>query len=151
MPFGGKRFLGSMDSHTRSIGKCMVCHLTVGKKGYEDFDKDMQALLSEADRLRLDLVRLIDENVAVFGEYSRASKMPRGNEQEKAQRTAAVQTALMAATEVPLRMVELEYISEIFCGIDVLYLLRSKGHTIDLMILAETTNIIVLQSLTILI
>jgi methenyltetrahydrofolate cyclohydrolase len=84
----------------------MVCHLTVGKKGYEDFDRDMQALLSEAERLRSDLVRFIDEDVAVFGEYSRASKMPKGNEQEKTQRAVAVQAALMSATEVPLRVVD---------------------------------------------
>jgi len=84
----------------------MVCHLTLGKKQYASVEPDMQSLLDEADRLRGNLIALIEDDVEVFGEYSRASKLPRSTEEEKAHRQTAVQTALKAATEVPLQIVD---------------------------------------------
>ena len=82
----------------------MVGNLTAGKKGYEAVDRSMRDLVAESDRLRSELVRLADEDVRVFGEVMAAYRMPRGDDAERAARRAAIQRALLDATEAPLEL-----------------------------------------------
>ena len=82
----------------------MVGNLTAGKKGYEAVDRSMRDLVAESDRLRGELVRLADEDVRVFGEVMAAYRMPRGDDAERAARRAAIQSALLDATEAPLEL-----------------------------------------------
>lgn len=84
----------------------MVCNLTLGKKKYADVQEDIEALLSQSEALRKELVELLEADVQVYTEVSKAMKMPRTTEEEKAARTAAMQKALKAATEVPMRVAE---------------------------------------------
>ena len=82
----------------------MVGNLTVGKKGYEAVERSMRDLVAESDRLRGELVRLADEDVRVFGAVMGAYRMPRGGDGERAARRAAIQSALLDATEAPLEL-----------------------------------------------
>ena len=82
----------------------MVGNLTAGKKGYEAVDRSMRDLVAESDRLRGELTRLADEDVRVFGEVMAAYRMPRGDDAERAARRAAIQSALLDATEAPLEL-----------------------------------------------
>ncbi len=80
----------------------MVAGLTAGKKGYEACDAEMKAMAPKAAALRERLARLMDEDSASFDGVSAAMKLPKATDAEKAARTAALQKALLAASEVPL-------------------------------------------------
>ena len=84
----------------------MVCNLTLGKKGYDEVQDDIKDLLAESEALRTDLTDLLEDDVAAYSGYSKAAKMPRATEEEKAERTKAMQAALQVATDVPLRICE---------------------------------------------
>lgn len=77
----------------------MVARLTVGKKKYAEVDAEFRDLLDRAEALRLTLVRLGDEDATAYAAVSAAYAIPKERE---AERKAAIQTALMAATRVPL-------------------------------------------------
>jgi len=84
----------------------MVCNLTVGKKGYEDVQGDINDLLAQSEALRRKLTDLLEEDVKAYTGYSVAAKMPRGTDEEKAERKKAMQAALKVATDVPLAIAE---------------------------------------------
>lgn len=100
---------GSVAALSGALGAAlvsMVCNLTGGKKKYADVQEDIKALLAQSEALRKELVELLEADVQVYTEVSRAMKMPRATEEEKAARTAAMQKALKAATDVPMQVAE---------------------------------------------
>jgi len=100
---------GSVAALSGALGAAlisMVCNLTVGKKKYADVQEEIEALLAQSEALRKELVELLEADVQVYTEVSKAMKMPRTTEEEKAARTAAMQKALKAATDVPMRVAE---------------------------------------------
>jgi methenyltetrahydrofolate cyclohydrolase len=100
---------GSVAALSGALGAAlvsMVCNLTLGKKGYEEVQGDIEHLLSTAEDLRQELANLLEEDVKAYTTYSLAAKMPRGTDEEKAVRAEAMQAALRAATEVPMRIGE---------------------------------------------
>lgn len=80
----------------------MVCNLTVGKKNYEAVDAEMADVLARADALRAQSMDMIRADVEAFDRVMAAYALPRETEDDKAARSAAIQEALKAATEVPL-------------------------------------------------
>ncbi|MCR4407048.1 MAG: cyclodeaminase/cyclohydrolase family protein [Anaerolineae bacterium] len=84
----------------------MVCNLTVGKPKYADVQNDIQALLEQSEALRRELVDLLEADVQVYTSVSKAYKMPRDTEEEKAARQEAIQAALKEATAVPMKVAE---------------------------------------------
>jgi formiminotetrahydrofolate cyclodeaminase len=100
---------GSVAALSGALGAAlvsMVCNLTVGKKKYADVQDDIEALLAQSEALRQQLTDLLEEDVKAYTAYSVAAKMPRDTEEEKAERTKAMQAALKVATDVPLRIAE---------------------------------------------
>lgn len=85
----------------------MVANFTVGKKKYENVDADMQKLLQRTEELRDSLTGMIEADVEVFNKVMAAYGMPKDSDEEKAQRTSAIQTALKEATDVPLECARL--------------------------------------------
>lgn len=80
----------------------MVCNLTIGKKGYEAVDADMQALLQRAEALRARLADMVRADVEVFDKVMAAYGLPKDSDEQKAARSAAIQEALKQATDVPM-------------------------------------------------
>lgn len=80
----------------------MVCRLTLGKKAFEDHEPVLRDTLDRAEVLRDELTRLIDTDTEAFNRVMAAFKMPRATEQDKADRSRAVQQAFCLAAETPL-------------------------------------------------
>jgi glutamate formiminotransferase/formiminotetrahydrofolate cyclodeaminase len=62
------------------------------------------ALIAEADNLRADFIRLVDDDSAAFARVSEAMKMPKASDDEKRARTERLQSALLGASRVPLEV-----------------------------------------------
>jgi formiminotetrahydrofolate cyclodeaminase len=100
---------GSVAALSGALGAAlvsMVCNLTLGKKAYADVQDDISELLAESEALRARLTALLEEDVKAYTGYSKAAKMPRATEEEKAERGVVMQAALKVATDVPLSIAE---------------------------------------------
>jgi formiminotetrahydrofolate cyclodeaminase len=100
---------GSVAALSGALGAAlisMVCNLTLGKKGYEDVQGDVNDLLARSEALRQELTDLLEDDVAAYTGYSKAAKMPRTTDEEKTERAKAMQAALKVATDVPLRIAQ---------------------------------------------
>jgi formiminotetrahydrofolate cyclodeaminase len=99
-PGGGSAaaIMGSMGAALIS----MVCNLTIGKKNHETVEPEMKAVLVEAERLRKELLDLVNQDVSVFDQVMAAYGLPKETDVEKSSRSQKIQEALKAATEVPL-------------------------------------------------
>ena len=84
----------------------MLGNLTAGKAGSEANDKMALEIIITADKLRLELAQLADDDAAVFNKFMEAYKMPKATDTEKAMRTAAIGQAAIAAAEVPMQIAD---------------------------------------------
>ncbi len=80
----------------------MVCRLTLGKKGYEEVQEEMERLLGESESLRERLQELVGEDAAAYDEVVKAFRSDRSTPEAKEARTQAIQQAMMGAAQVPL-------------------------------------------------
>lgn len=75
----------------------MVARLTIGRKAYAQGDARAREILAEAEKLRGDLRRLVDEDAAAYGQVSAAYKIPK----DDPARAHTVDDALIAACRTP--------------------------------------------------
>jgi glutamate formiminotransferase/formiminotetrahydrofolate cyclodeaminase len=75
----------------------MVARLTIGKKAYAAVESRAREILAEAESLRADLRRLVDEDAAAYENVSRAYKIPK----DAPDRARAIDDALIAACRTP--------------------------------------------------
>lgn len=80
----------------------MVARLTVGRKRYADVEPAMQAVLDEADALRVRLTQLVSEDAQAYEAVRAAYKLPKESELDQHERSVAIQSALQAASATPL-------------------------------------------------
>ena len=83
----------------------MVAGLTIGRKKYAAVDGEMKEIAAEAAALAHELSALVTRDSAAYTLVSNAYKMPKDSPENIATRDAAIQRALMTATEVPLETV----------------------------------------------
>jgi formiminotetrahydrofolate cyclodeaminase len=96
---------GTASAITGAIGVSllmMVSSLAKTKTGSDDERLAMDDARATLGLLRATLVTLADADSAAFDAVMAAYRLPKASDQEKAVRTAAIQQALWAATEVPL-------------------------------------------------
>jgi formiminotetrahydrofolate cyclodeaminase len=84
----------------------MVANFTVGREKFAAVEAEVRELLARNERVRADLERLTQADTEAYGLVSRAYQMPRGTDDERAAREAAIQEALKAAAQVPLEAVK---------------------------------------------
>ncbi len=80
----------------------MVCNLTIGRKKYAEVEKEMEAALDQALRLRDRLMDLIEEDAHAFDSVMDAYRLPKDTPEQKAARSAAIQAGLKEATRTPM-------------------------------------------------
>lgn len=82
----------------------MVAGLTVGKSKYAEHQTLMEELLQKTGRIKNDFIDVIDRDTEAFNGVSAVFTMPKGTDEEKAARTAAMQAALKECTKTPYEM-----------------------------------------------
>lgn len=98
---------GSVAALTGSLGAglvSMVCSLTLGKEKYKDVQPQVEALIKESEKLRIEMQDLIQKDTEVYGGLSEVYKMPKNTDVEKAARTVKMQEALKKACQVPFEI-----------------------------------------------
>ena len=80
----------------------MVCNVTIGKKGHEAVESEMQSVRDESERMRALLTSMVADDIAAFDGLMAAYRMPKVSDEEKSRRAAAIQSTLRAATDTPL-------------------------------------------------
>jgi formiminotetrahydrofolate cyclodeaminase len=80
----------------------MVANFTIGKKGYESVNAEMETVLARAEQYRQRFVELIQADVDVFNQVMAAYGLPKDTDAAREHRSEAIQQALKAATDVPL-------------------------------------------------
>ncbi|MBX3703392.1 MAG: glutamate formimidoyltransferase [Steroidobacteraceae bacterium] len=96
---------GSVAALAGSLGAAlaaMVANLTVGKAGYESAWASSSALAERAQALKAALLAAVDEDTKSFDGVLAAMRLPKGTEEEKGARAAAIAAAYETATAVPL-------------------------------------------------
>lgn len=96
-----------------SLG-AMAANLTLGKEKYAKYTDELNANLKKAEKLRLRLLELIEEDAVGFGEINKAYKVKPRDE-------ALIEKALVSAATPPLKM--MEAIKEV---IDILIVFSDK-------------------------
>ena len=98
---------GSVAALTGALGAAlvsMVANLTLGKEKYKDVQPQVEALLKESEKLRVEMQDLIQKDTEAYGALSEVYKMPKNTDAEKTERTAKMQEALRKACQVPFEI-----------------------------------------------
>ena len=97
---------GSISAYMGSLGVSlgtMVANISAGKRGWEDQVSFFSDWAEKGQKLKDDLLKLVDEDTRAFDEIMKAFGLPKNTDEEKKLRTEAIQTATKYACEVPLR------------------------------------------------
>jgi glutamate formiminotransferase/formiminotetrahydrofolate cyclodeaminase len=84
----------------------MVANLSAGKRGWDDKLEYFSDCAVKAQRLKDELLSLVDEDTAAFNKVMDAFGLPKESPEEKTARAAAIQEATKHAAEVPLKVME---------------------------------------------
>src|SRR5436853_6830713 len=102
---GGGSVAALMGALGASLGG-MVANLSAGKRGWDDKLRYFSDWAVKAQQLKDELLVLVDEDTAAFNKVMAAFALPKESAEEKAARTAAIQSANKYAAEIPLRVME---------------------------------------------
>ncbi|MDO4832477.1 MAG: cyclodeaminase/cyclohydrolase family protein [Clostridia bacterium] len=87
----------------------MVCNLTTGKKKYVIYEDDIQRIIKDSEKLKSELMSLIDKDAENFYPLSQCYGLPANTEEEKAVKEEKMQAALKVAITAPIETVRLSY------------------------------------------
>lgn len=82
----------------------MVARTTAGSKKFADRAEQMNAIASEADRLRSEFLTLVDEDARAFDQVMAAFRLPKETPEQQTARSQAIQQAYKAAVEPPMKV-----------------------------------------------
>ena len=97
---------GSVSAYIAALGVSlgtMVANLSSHKAGWDDRWDEFSAWAEKGQRLKDELLFLVDEDTRAFNKIMEAFGLPKSSDAEKANRSAAIQEATRYAIEVPFR------------------------------------------------
>ncbi len=100
---------GSISAYMGALGAAlgtMVANLSAHKRGWDERWKEFSDWADAGQEVMRELVALVDEDTAAFDRIMEVFKMPKGSEEEKAARAAALEEATLYAAQVPLRTMQ---------------------------------------------
>lgn len=100
---------GSVAAYLGALGvslATMVANLSAHKRGWDDRWEEFSNWADKGQKIKDDLVKLVDEDTNSFNAIMAAFRQPKGTEEEKAIRSQAIQDATQYAIETPLKTME---------------------------------------------
>ena len=97
---------GSVSAYMGALGAAlgtMVANLSSHKPGWDERWKEFSDWAEKGQEILGRLLSLVDEDTAAFNRIMEALGMPKGTDQEKATKAAALEAATLYATQVPLK------------------------------------------------
>ena len=117
---------GSISAYMGALGVAlgtMVANLSSHKRGWDDRWEAFSDVAEKGQELQKELIKLVDEDTRAFNRIMDAFGLPKGTDEEKAARTAAIQAATLYATQVPLRVMEVAA-----AGFDLVHNMAANGN-----------------------
>ena len=102
---GGGSISAYMGALSAALGT-MVANLSAHKRGWDERWKEFSDVAEKGQALMQELLDLVDEDTAAFDRIMACFGMPKGTEEEKAARAAALEEATLYAASVPLKTME---------------------------------------------
>ncbi|MFZ0391260.1 MAG: glutamate formimidoyltransferase [Calditrichia bacterium] len=103
---------GSIAALCGSLGvalAAMVSNLTVNKKGYEDAWEECKELAAQAQQVKDQLLKAVDDDTNAFNAYMEARRLPQKTPEQQQARETAIQEGLKQAVKVPLQTATLSF------------------------------------------
>ena len=102
---GGGSVAALMGALGASLGG-MVANLSAGKRGWDDKLEYFSDSAVKAQKLKDELLALVDEDTNAFNKVMDAFGLPKGSDEEKKARAASIESATKYAAEIPLKVME---------------------------------------------
>ncbi len=102
---GGGSVAALMGALGASLGG-MVANLSAGKRGWDEKLQYFSDWAVKAQKLKDELLFLVDEDTKAFNKVMDAFGLPKGSDEEKKARAAAIELATKHAAEIPLKVME---------------------------------------------
>jgi glutamate formiminotransferase/formiminotetrahydrofolate cyclodeaminase len=100
---------GSVAAYVGALGAAlgtMVASLSAHKRGWDDRWEEFSRWAVKGEQLRNELLFLVDEDTRAFDRIMAAMGLPKGSDEEKAARKAAITEATKGAISTPLRTMQ---------------------------------------------
>ncbi len=97
---------GSISAYMGALGAAlgtMVANLSSHKAGWDERWREFSDWAEKGQALLAELLHLVDEDTEAFNRIMDVFAMPKSTDEEKVARSAALESATLYATEVPLR------------------------------------------------
>lgn len=102
VPGGGS--VAALSAGLAAALTAMVANLTIGKKGYEGLEEEMEKIAKEAEEYKDRFIEYIDKDSESFNQVMAAFKLPKETEEEKEIRKEMIQRSFKVAALVPLEV-----------------------------------------------
>ncbi len=103
---------GSIAAYCGALGAAlgtMVANLSSHKAGWDARWEEFSNHAEKGQEIVKEMLHLVDEDTNAFNQIMNAFGLPKGNDEEKTARKAAIQAATINAIKVPYRTMELAY------------------------------------------
>jgi glutamate formiminotransferase/formiminotetrahydrofolate cyclodeaminase len=100
---------GSISAYVGALGislGTMVANLSSHKRGWDDRWEEFSIWAEKGMSIQKELLSLVDEDTAAFNKIMDAFGLPKGSEEEKKERAAAIEDATRYAIEIPFKVMQ---------------------------------------------